>query len=242
VVSVQPLIEVTSFTKEIVGDPQASVAVTAAMFGAGTVALQPKVISDGQVMDGGVRSTVHVTVLIAVAELPQPSEAINVLTSEAAHAAEITGPSVNVTIGIPHAAVAVAEPSAAVISEAEGLQPRANVAGLTIIVGGLGAFVQVTVLVVAAELPQASIAINVLVCEAEQLVVVTLPSVKEMVGIPQASEAVAVPRAAAISEAAGLQPSDVAVPEAVIVGGVTSTVLVIVCVHTAELPQASTAR
>jgi hypothetical protein len=39
---------------------------------------------------------------------------------------------------------------------------------------------------------------------------------------------VAVPRAALISEADGLHPRDVAVPVAVIVGGVLSTVLVIV--------------
>jgi hypothetical protein len=53
---------------------------------------------------------------------------------------------------------------------------------------------------------------------------------------------VAVPSAALISEADGLQPSDVAVPVTVIDGGVTSTVLVIVCEHVALLPQASTAR
>jgi hypothetical protein len=45
-----------------------------------------------------------------------------------------------------------------------------------------------------------------------------------------------------ISEEEGLHPSEVAVPVAVITGGVTSTVLVIVCVHTAVLPQGSTAR
>jgi hypothetical protein len=198
------------------------------MFGAGTVALQPSVTVAGQVIDGAVRSTVHVTVLTAVAELPQPSEAINVLTCDAEQAVVVTGPSVNVTIGIPHAAVAVAEPSAAVISEAEGLQPSVTVAGLIIMVGGLGALVQVTVLVVAAELPQASTAINVLVCDAEQLVVDTAPSLKVTVGVPQPSVAVAVPRAALISEAEGLQPSDVAVPVAVMTGGVLSTILVIV--------------
>ena len=62
-----------------------------------------------------------------------------------------------------------------------------------------------------------------------------------MVGVPQPSVAVAVPRAAVISEAEGLQPSEVAVPDAVITGGVISTVLVIVCEQVAELPQPSTA-
>ena len=152
----------------------------------------------------------------------------------------ITGPSVNVTIGVPQAAVAVAEPSAALISEAEGLQPSVPV-GDTIIVGGLGALVHVTVLEVVAVLPQPSTAVNVLVCEALQEDVVIVPSVTVMVGVPQASEAVAEPRPALISEAAGLHPRDVAVPFAVIVGGVTSLVHVTVLEVVAVLPQASTA-
>ena len=120
----------------------------------------------------------------------------------------ITGPSVDVTIGVPHAAVAVAEPRAALISEAEGLQPRVP-EGDTIIVGGLGALIHVTVLEVVDVLPQASMAVNVLVCEALQEDVVIVPSVTVMVGVPQASEAVAEPRPALISEAAGLHPSPV---------------------------------
>jgi hypothetical protein len=223
---VHPASTGTSETKVTVGVPHASLAVTVVTSAAGTVALQPSEISAGQVMSGAVLSRVHVTVLAAVAELPQPSEAVNVLICEALQALVIIGPSVNVTTGIPHAAVAVAEPSAAVISAAEGLQPRVTEAGVIIIVGGLGALVHVTVLEVVAVLPQASIAVNVLVCEALQEVVDTAPSDEERVGVPQASVAVADPRAALISEADGLQPSDVAVPVAVIVGGVISTVLV----------------
>jgi hypothetical protein len=180
------------------------------------------------VIEGGVLSAVHVTVLAAVAELPQPSEAVNVLICEALHALVVTGPSVNVTIGVPHAAVAVAEPSAAVMSEAEGLHPSVTEAGVTIIVGGLGALVQLTVLDTVAVLPQPSIAKNVLVCEALQEVVDIVPSVNVIVGVPQPSVAAADPRAALISEAEGLQPSDVAVPVAVMTGGVISTVLVMV--------------
>jgi hypothetical protein len=75
---------------------------------------------------------------------------MNVLTCEKAQPLLITAPSVNVTIGVLHAAVAVADPSAAVISEAEGLQPRVTKAGVIIIVGGLGALSQVTVLEVVA--------------------------------------------------------------------------------------------
>ena len=153
-----------------------------------------------------------------------------------------TLPSLKVTIGVPQAAVAVAEPRAALISEAEGLQPSVGVAPVIIIVGGLGAFNQVTVLEVVAELPQASTAVNVLVWLTVQVEVVVGASTKAIVAAPHPSEAVAVPSAASISEASGLQPRDVAVPVAVMVGGVTSTILVIVCVQVAELPQASTAR
>ena len=79
VVSVQPAVLTASLTKVTVGVPQASDAVTVLTSGAGTVALQPRVIVAGQVIDGAVRSAVHVTVEVAVAELPQPSEAVNVL-------------------------------------------------------------------------------------------------------------------------------------------------------------------
>jgi hypothetical protein len=222
----QPTVFTASFTKDIVGVPQASLAVTVLTSAAGTVALQPRVIVAGQVIDGGIRSAVHVTVEVAVAELPQPSEAVKVLVKDWEQPLVCTAPSLKATIGTPQAAVAVAEPRAALISEADGLHPRVGVAPVIIIVGGLGAFNQVTVLVTVAVLPQASTAVNVLVCEAEQLVVDTVPSVKLTVVVPHPSVAVAVPRAALISEAAGLQPSDVAVPVAVIVGGVMSTILV----------------
>jgi hypothetical protein len=160
---VQPTRFTTSLTKVTVGVPHASVAVIEAGAGTGTVALQPSAIVAGQVITGGVLSAVHVTVLIAVAELPQPSVAIKVLTCEALQALVITGPSVNVTIGVLQAAVAVADPKAASIAAAEGLHPRVTEAGVILIVGGLGALSHVTVLIAVAELPQPSIAINVLV-------------------------------------------------------------------------------
>jgi hypothetical protein len=155
---------------------------------------------------GGVRSAVHETVLAAVAELPQPSEAMKVLVCDQVQPLDCTAPSVNVTIGVLHAAVAVAEPRAAVISAAEGLQPRVTEAGVIIIVGGLGALNQVTVLDIVAVLPQASIATKVLVCEEEQVVVDTAPSVKDIVGELHPSVAVAEPREALISDTVGLQP------------------------------------
>ena len=49
---------------------------------------------------------------------------------------------------------------------------------------------------------------NVLVWEAEHDVVVIVPSLEVIVGAPQPSVAVAVPKAAAISDEEGLQPSE----------------------------------
>src|SRR6187402_2371827 len=132
---------------------------------------------------------------------------MNVLTCEKAQPFDCTAPSVNVTIGVLQAAVAVADPSAAVISVAEGLQPSVTKAGVIIMVGALGALSQVTVLEVVALLPQPSTAVNILVCEDEQLLVDTARSVNVIVGVLQPSVAVADPSAAVISEAKGLQPS-----------------------------------
>ena len=69
------------------------------------------------------------------------------------------------------------------------------------------------------ELPQASIAVNVLVLEAEQDVVDIAPSLAVTDAVPQPSEAVAVPRAAVIADEVGLQPSVVTAPVMVITGG-----------------------
>ena len=141
---------------------------------------------------------------------------------------DCTRPSVTVTTGVPQAAVAVADPSAALISAAEGLQPSVATAPVIIITGGLGALVQVTVVEAVAVLPQASMAEYVLVSEAEQEVVTTVPSLNVSVGVPQPSvadavpqpsEAVAVPSAALISEAEGLQPRVAVAPVIVITGG-----------------------
>jgi hypothetical protein len=128
---------------------------------------------------------------------------------------------------VPQAAVAVAVPSAAAISAAEGLQPSVGILPVIIIAGGLGALVQVTVVEAVAVLPQASTAVNVLVSEAEQEVIDTVPSVIVIVGIPQASVAVAEPSAAVISEAEGLHPSVNVVPVAEITGGTLSSTLIV---------------
>jgi hypothetical protein len=70
---VHPVNTGTSLTKVTVGVPHPSLAITDAMFGTGTVALQPRVILEGQVIDGGVTSTVLVIVCEHVALLPQAS-------------------------------------------------------------------------------------------------------------------------------------------------------------------------
>jgi hypothetical protein len=127
---------------------------------------------------------------------------------------------VKVTDGVPQAAEAVAVPSAALMSEADGLHPSVAVTPVTVMTGGLGAYTQVTVLEAVDELPQASTAVNVLTCDAEHDVVDTAPSVNVMVAMLHASEAVAVPRAALISEAVGLHPRVLVVPVGVITGGI----------------------
>ena len=166
---------------------------------------------------------------------------MKVLTCEKAQALEVTAPSVNVTIGVLQAAVAVAEPSAAVIAEAEGLQPRVTKAGVIIMVGGLGALSHVTVLEVVAELPQPSTAVNILVCEEEQLLVDIAPSVEVILTTLQPSVADAEPSAAVIADEAGLQPSGTSAYDPVNAGGIWSLVQVTVLEVVAELPQPSTA-
>ena len=158
-------------------------------------------------MVGALGALSQLTVLDTVALLPQPSTAVNILVCEDEQLLVDTGPSVNVIVAVLHASVADAEPSAAVISVEAGLQPSGTSAYDPVNVGGIRSLVQVTVLEVVAELPQPSTAVNILVCEDEQLDVDTAPSVNVTVAVLHASVAVAVPSAASISEAKGLQPS-----------------------------------
>src|SRR6187549_1538199 len=216
VVDIVPSLDVT----DAVLQPSVAVAEPSAALISEAEGLQPSVVVVPlAVMDGPLRSRIQVTVEEAVAELPQPSEAVKVLVCEAEQEVVTTGPSETITAGVLQAAVAVAEPSAALISEADGLQPRVVTAPVIIIVGGFGTLVHVTVVAAVAVLPQASIATNVLVLEALHDVVVIAPSLDVIDAVPQPSEAVAVPRAAAISEADGLQPSVVIAPVIVITGG-----------------------
>jgi hypothetical protein len=68
---------------------------------------------------GGVRSDVHVTVLEVVAVFPQASIAVKVLVWDFVQT-PLTAPSLCVIVGDPHASVAEADPSAALISLATG--------------------------------------------------------------------------------------------------------------------------
>jgi hypothetical protein len=72
--------------------------------------------------------------------------------------------------------------------------------------GAVRSAVQVTVLVVVAVLPQASIAVNVLVCDCKHPLLLILPSLEVIVVAPQPSVAVAEPREALISDTVGLHP------------------------------------
>jgi len=73
-------------------------------------------------------------------------------------------PSVCVTVGAPHASVAVAVPNAAFNVADVGLQPALNVVPLAVIVTVLSK-VHVTVLETVLVLLQPSLAVNVLVCD-----------------------------------------------------------------------------
>jgi hypothetical protein len=200
--------------------PSVAVAVPRAASISEAEGLQPSVVVVPlAVMDGPLRSRIHVTVVEAVAELPQPSEALKVLVCDAEQEVVITGPSETITAGVLQAAVAVAEPRAALISEADGLQPRVATAPVIIIVGGLGTLVHVTVVAAVAVLPHASMATNVLVLEALHDVVDIAPSLDIIDAVLQPSLAVAAPSAALISEASGLQPRVATAPVIVITGG-----------------------
>jgi len=146
-----------------------------------------------------------------------------------------------VVVGVPQASVADAVPRAASIAAVVGLQPRAPLVGVpvAVIVGAVLSLDHTAVREVVAVLPQASVAVKVLVLDLEQSPVVA-PSECITVGVLQASVAVAEPRAASISAVDGLHNVN-PVPVAVRVGGVASAVHVAVRDAVAVLLQASIA-
>ena len=150
----------------------------------------------------GVTSLVHLTVLDMVAVLPQPSVAVNVLVLARLHPSLTTGPSEDVMVTEPQAFVAVAEPSEP--SGLAGLQPRFTSPKVPVNVAALPPLIHLTVLDMVDVLPQASLAVNVLVLEKLHPLLTTLPSLDVIVTAPHASVAVAVPSDA--SGLAGLHP------------------------------------
>src|SRR6187431_3354319 len=104
-------------------------------------------------------------VLEVVAVLPHPSTATKVLVCDAPQEVVDIVTSTTVVV-VLQPSVAVAEPRAAAISKAEGLQPRVVIVPLAVIDGPLRSRIQVTVVAAVAELPQPSEAVKVLVCEA----------------------------------------------------------------------------
>ena len=128
-------------------------------------------------------------------------------------------PAEHVTLTGPHSLWAVI---LALQVGVAGLQPRAVVPPVQLSNTGAVATLQVTVREVLDDSVQLSVAVNVLVWERAHPLLLTAPSDEVTVGVLQLSVALAVPRAALISAALGLQPRVSVVPVAVIVGGVMS--------------------
>src|SRR6188508_2476154 len=153
---------------------------------------------------------------------------MNVLVCEAEQEVVVIVPSVDVIVVVPQPSVAVAVPRAALISEADGLQPRVFVEPDAVITGAVLSLVQLTVLIAVVELPQPSEAVKVLTCDHVQPLLVTAPSVNVTTGVLQAAVAVAEPSAALISKAGGLHPSVGVAPVIIMVGGLGAFVHVTV--------------
>lgn len=149
-------------------DPQASVAVAvpSALLIDEAAGLHPRLVEvPPVVIVGAVLSLVHVTVLDIVAVLPQSSVALNVRVCERVHELLLIEPSVIVIfVMLLHPSVALAEPSAFVISEGAELHPKGIVEYEPVNVGGVLSDIHVIVLDVVEVLPHASFAVNVLVC------------------------------------------------------------------------------
>src|SRR4026207_2198724 len=238
VVSVQPDVLVLSLTKVIViGPVQLSVAVTSVMSGAGTGPLHIMVGAPGQVIVGGVTSTVLVIVCTQVALLPQPSVALYVLNVVSVQP-DVLVLSLTKVIVIGPVQLSVAVTS---VMSGAGTGPLHIMVGAPgqVIVGGVTSTVLVIVCTQVALLPQPSVALYVLNVVSVQPDVLVLSLTKVIViGPVQLSVAVT-----SVTSGAGTGPLHTIVGAAgqVIVGGVTSTVLVIVCTHVALLPQPSVA-
>ena len=117
------------------------------------------ILSGQEVNTGGVED-IHVTVREVVDVLPQASLAVNVLVWLREQVELLTCPSPAVTVGVTHPSVAVAVPSAPLISLADGLHPSVKVVPPAVMVGALISWT-VTDLLQVAVLPHASLAVHV---------------------------------------------------------------------------------
>ena len=136
----------------------------------------------------------------------QASLAVNVLVWERSQLLLTTEPSDDVIVVVPQASVADADPNAPVIAVEVGLHPSVTGVYVPVNTGEVTSSLHVTVLEMVDVLPHASIAVNVLVCDLLQ-VPLTEPSDELIVGVAQASVAVAVPNAAVIAVDEGLHPN-----------------------------------
>jgi hypothetical protein len=229
---------------EITGEPQLSVAeaVPSAALIWAAEGLQPafNVVPEA-VISGAVVSITQVMVLEVPEIFPQASVEEKVLVCVRLQPLEMTFPSLNDTNGVPQLSVAEAVPSAALIWAAEGLQPAFSVEPEAVISGAVVSITQVMVLEVPDTLPQASEAVKVLVWVRLHPLRMTFPSLNDINGVPQLSVAEAVPSAALICAAVGLQPAFNVVPEAVISGTIVSITQVMVREVPDTFPQASVA-
>ena len=71
-----------------------------------------------------------------MAVLPHASVAVHVLVCDLAQV-PVTGPSRGVSVIVPQASVAVADPSAASIADEDGLHPSVVVVPVAVIIGGV---------------------------------------------------------------------------------------------------------
>src|SRR4030095_9144643 len=193
------------------------------------------------VIVGACVSRVKETVCDVVAVLPQASVAVQVLVTERVHPEPVSAPSTKLAVSpVEQLSLTLAVPNAAEMSEEVGLQFKVDVP-LTVIVGAWVSRVKETVCDVVAVLPQASVAVHVLVTLCVHPEPVSAPSTKLAVSpVEQLSLTLAVPNAPTISVEVGLQ-FRVPVLLTVIVGACVSRVKETVCDVVAVLPQASVA-
>src|SRR5215216_276494 len=181
----------------------------------------------------------NVRVCEAVAVLPQASVTVQVFVTENEQPDPVSVPTTPVAVSpVEQLSVTAAAPNAFAISVAVGLQFKV-VGAARVITGASVSLVNVTVCEADAELPQASVTVQVFVTENEQPLPVSVPTTPVAARpVEQLSVTVAAPNAFAISVAVGLQLSAPGADK-LITGASVSLVNVTVCEADAELPQAS---